>query len=153
MVEDLERLSIPPSFRSGQALKDHLAQRVKAFEKIAVPIEAELPNFAAWVIGTVGVLFVFVFIGDFSSASDQAIREPTRFNRTGLICLGLLCAYVLALQFNTPYVVATALAIFLMGGTISQWRSGCLFSIAQIALLVALSTELVFTQVFKIPLP
>ena len=45
VVKDLERLSIPPSFRSGQALTDHLAERVTAFEKIAVPIEAELAEF------------------------------------------------------------------------------------------------------------
>ena len=98
-------------------------------------------------------MFVFVLIDGYCRTSVPASAEALRFNRTGLICLGLLCGYVSALQFNTPYVVATAVVIFLMGGTIAQWVTSRLFSIAQIACLVALGTELVFTQIFKIPLP
>lgn len=153
VVGDLERLSIPPSFRSGQALNDHLAERVEAFEKIAVQVDAELPNFAAWLIGIVSVLLFFVVVGHFRTVPDPAAEEPTRFNNSGFICLALLCAYVLSLQFNTPYIVATAATIFLMGGTIAKWRPNRLFSIAQIALLVALGTELIFTKLFDVPLP
>ena len=158
VIEDLERLSIPPSFRKGESLKRHLAERVEAFEKIAVRVDAKLPNFAGWMIGIVSVLLVSVVISHFrnvpKSAADEVTQfEATRFDMTGIICLALLCGYVLLLQFSAPFIIATAAAIFLMGGTIAQWRVERLFSIAQIALLVALGTELVFTNLFSVPLP
>lgn len=153
VINDLERLSIPPSFRSGQSLKDHLAERVEAFEKIAVQVETKLPNFAVWMIGIVGLLLLFVVVGHFGSIPDKSTEDPTRLNKTGLTCLALLCLYVLSLQFNAPFIVATAVSIFLMGAAIAQWRTNRLCSIAQIALLVALGTELIFTKLFAVPLP
>ena len=153
VIDDLKRLSIPPSFRSGQPLKDHLAERVTAFEKIAVQVDTELPNFAAWVIGIVVVLLVTVVISSFLKSAQPAEAIPTRFNATGAICLALLCGYVLSLQLGVPFVVATAATIFLMGGTIIQWKPNRLLSIAQVALLFGLGTELVFSNLFSVALP
>jgi tripartite-type tricarboxylate transporter receptor subunit TctC len=153
VIEDLNRLSIPPSFRSGQALQHHLASRVRAFDRIAVRAETDLPNFAAWLIGIVGVLLVGVVTENFLIVHDSSPTQTTRFNLTGWICLGLLCGYVALLQLHVPYVIATAAFIFLMGGTISGWKFSRMLSIIQIALLFSVGTEFVFTRLFSVPLP
>ena len=152
VIEELKRLSIPTSFRSGQPLKDHLAERMTAFEKIAVQVDSQLPNFAVWVVGIVATLFVAVIVTS-KRSSQQNFDEPTMFNRTGVVCLLLLCGYILCLQFNVPFVVATASIIFLMGGTIAQWKTSRIKSIATVALAVALGTEFVFTNLFSVALP
>lgn len=153
VVKGLQRLSIPTSFRKGTELKQHLSKRVEAFEKIAVKVDAELPDFASWLIGVVVLLGTVVVVGQLRSPHENGSSDVVRFNRTGMLCLLLLGGYVLLLQFSVPYAIATAAVIFLMGGTIAHWRPERLVSIGQIALLVALSTDLIFTKLFSVPLP
>ena len=143
----------------------HLSKRVDAFEKLAVKADAELPDFAAWTIGIVGLLFGFVLIESFreknqspevaSHAVSDALGENTlpRFNAVGAGCLIILLGYVGLLQFGVPFVIATSLGVFLVGATIAKWNSKRLFTLAQIALLFSLSLELIFTKVFTVALP
>lgn len=154
VVEELSRLSIPPSFRRGAELRDHLAQREQAFEKIAVRVDAKLPNYPVWVMMFVVILLVAVIVdGGGVSFLNRANQENRRFGNVGWTCLLLLCGYVLLLQLNVPYAIASTITIFLIGASICHWNPARLFSIAQIALLTSLGTELVFTQLFSVPLP
>ncbi len=154
---ELEKLSLPPTFRSGPELAEHLQQRVGAFEKLAVKADAKLPNFPAWLIAIViGLLIAVLIENQKTPALHQAEVSPSQppvFNRTGLICLGLLCVYVLLLQLEIPYAIATTVLVFSIGATIDRWQRSHLIGIIQLALLVGLGTELVFASVFNVPLP
>jgi tripartite-type tricarboxylate transporter receptor subunit TctC len=159
VVADLENLSLDPTFRSGDELAEHLAGRVAAFEKLAVKADAELPNFAAWTIGIVMALFGLVLFQGFRQ-NEEANDDPmfasaadSKFNQVGVISLAILIAYVIALQFEIPFVFATPVAIFLIGATIAKWNNQKLFALAQMALLVSLSIQLIFTKIFTVALP
>jgi len=159
VLTDLEKLSLDPTFRSGNELEEHLAQRVAAFEKLAVTADAELPNFAAWTIGIVAILFGLVIVQSFRESSEVdddpmfANAKDSKFNEVGLASLAILIGYVIALQFTCPFVVATPISIFVIGATIAKWNRQKLFAIAQMALFVSLSIQLVFTKIFTVALP
>ena len=162
VLAELKRLSIPPTFRRGAELDEHLASRVNAFDGIAIQADAKLPNFPAWVIGIVSLLGILVLAQTFQSGGHVADRElngsadslsPTKMNSVGFVCITLLCGYVLLLQLGVPFVISTTVSIFLVGATISSWDKKWLFSIGQLGLLFSLGLELVFTQLFTVPLP
>jgi len=177
VLEEFKNLSLDPTFRSGAELERHLETRVAAFEKLAVKAETELPNFPAWTIGIVVALLGLVgyqsfFVGKNArpifdqnpgATNDATERKPEsrlleieehpQFNLEASCCLSMLLAYVSALQISIPFVVASPLAIFLMGCTIAKWKPDWLFSIAQLALLFSLSLEFIFTKLFTVALP
>jgi tripartite-type tricarboxylate transporter receptor subunit TctC len=169
VIEALNKLSLDPKFRSGEELSEHLSKRVSAFEKLAVTAETSLPNFPAWMIGIVAALFGIVVLQSYREKSlavetgprskqesqDRpfADKEHPQFNLTGVVCLTILIFYVIALGYGLPFVVVTAAAIFLKGGTIAKWKPGRLLALVQLALIVALSIELIFTKLFTVALP
>lgn len=157
VIEQMNNLSLDLTFRSGDELTDHLAGRVEAFEKLAVKADAKLPDFPLWTIGIVLALLAVVAVQSFKGQSEPAVDpmfgEKLAVNSTGFICLMILVSYIAALQFEIPFVVGTAIAIFLMGATIAQWNRQKLFSLLQLALLFSLSIEVIFTQLFTVALP
>ncbi len=164
LLEEFKNLSLDPTFRSGVELDRHLQTRVAAFEKLAVQAKTELPNFPAWTIGIVVVLLGIVGIKSLSldsktsqnteSESNLLIAEEhPQFNFVATGCLAILLAYVAALQIRVPFVVATPVAIFLMGATIAKWNSNRISSIARVALVFSLSLEFIFTKLFTVALP
>ena len=108
-------------------------------------------------IGIVTVLFCIVLVVSFrepkqhGSVTDE--NSVPAFNSMGVYCLLILLAYVLALQFNVPFVIASAVGIFLLGATIAKWEGNRLFAICQLAIIFSLSIELVFTKLFTVALP
>ena len=164
VIAELNQRSLDPTFRSGLELTRHLEKRIGAFEKLAVKAETKLPNFPAWTIGIVAALFCLVAIQELrvTKSSDQAatiefraggIADATRLNTMGVACMAILVVYVVALQLRMPFVIVTPIAIFLIGATIAKWSRKSLFTIAQMALLVSLAAQFIFTDLFSVALP
>lgn len=164
VIEEFNKLSIDSKFRSGDELKAHLKTRVEAFEKLAVEAQTDLPDFPAWTIGIVAALLAFVGFDSFRKYGtgesafdptdpDDPLGGPPRFNVLGVCSLALLLAYVAALHYGIGFVIATPIAIFLMGMTIAKWKPNWLLSIAQLAILFSLGVEFIFTQLFTVALP
>lgn len=159
VIDQLDRLSLDPIFRSGLELEQHLKHRVEAFEKLAVEVDADLPDFAFWVIVTVIILLGFVIFQAYFDKDKPATDHPFSasqnipFNLQGGTSLVILLGYVTALQVGVPFIMSTPLAIFLIGGTIAKWQSKHLYSLAQIALLGSSSIHLIFTEIFTVALP
>ena len=157
--QELQKLSIDPTFRSGEDLREHLAVRVKAFQELSVDAKTELPNFPIWIIGIVAILLVAVLI--FKTEPEAAPEATTpsdriyskKSSRLGATCLAILIAYVAALQFKIPFGIATPLSIFLMGLSISKAKQTQWLIIGIIGLGFSLALEMVFTQLFSVALP
>lgn len=157
--QELKKLSIDPTFRSGEDLRKHLAVRVEAFQRLSVDAKTELPNFPLWIIGIVAILLITVLV--FDSKISVASETPAPSNKLhlkqasilGATCLAILIAYVAALQFKIPFGIATPLSIFLMGLSISKAKRKQLLILGIIGLGFSLTLEIVFTQLFSVALP
>jgi len=157
--QELKKLSIDPTFRSGEDLRKHLAVRVEAFQRLSVDAKTELPNFPLWIIGIVAILLITVLV--FDSKISVASEAPAPSNKLhlkrasllGATCLAILIAYVAALQFKIPFGIATPLSIFLMGLSISKAKRKQLLILGIIGLGFSLTLEIVFTQLFSVALP
>ncbi len=157
--QELKKLSIDPTFRSGEDLRKHLAVRVEAFQRLSVDAKTELPNFPLWIIGIVAILLITVLV--FDSKISVASEAPAPSNKLhlkrasllGATCLAILIAYVAALQFKIPFGIATPLSIFLMGLSISKAKRKQLLILGIIGLSFSLTLEIVFTQLFSVALP
>lgn len=150
---ELQKLSIDPTFRSGEDLRNHLDVRVEAFQKLSVDAKTELPNFPLWIIGIVAVLLaaVLVLTTEASTASNSLhVKEASILGAT---CLAILITYVAALQFKIPFGIATPLTIFLMGWFISKTKQKQWLALGIIGLGFSLTLEIVFTQLFSVALP
>jgi tripartite-type tricarboxylate transporter receptor subunit TctC len=159
VTQELQKLSIDPTFRSGEELQKHLAIRVEAFQKISADAKTELPNFPIWVIGIVAILLISVIVSNIvtpnlaetSSPSSSLNNKGATF--LGVSCLLILIAYVAALQFKIPFGIATPLTIFLMGLSISKFKRKHWLILGIIGLGFSLTLEIVFTQLFSVALP
>lgn len=157
--QELKKLSIDPTFRSGEDLRKHLAVRVEAFQRLSVDAKTELPNFPVWIIGIVAILLITVLV--FDSKTSVAAETPPPSNKLhlkqasilGATCLAILIAYVATLQLKIPFGIATPLSIFLMGLSISKAKRKQLLILGIIGLGFSLTLEIVFTQLFSVALP
>ena len=157
--QELKKLSIDPTFRSGDDLRKHLAVRVEAFQRLSVDAKTELPNFPVWIIGIVAILLITVLVFDFKTS--VAAETPPPLNKLhlkqasilGATCLAILIAYVATLQLKIPFGIATPLSIFLMGLSISKAKRKQLLILGIIGLGFSLTLEIVFTQLFSVALP
>lgn len=159
VTQELQKLSIDPTFRSGEELQKHLAIRVEAFQKISVNAKTELPNFPIWIIGIVAILLVSVIVSNIVTPNLAETSPPSSsLNNKGATFLGVSClliliAYVAALQFKIPFGIATPLTIFLMGLSISKFKRKHWLVLGIIGLGFSLTLEIVFTQLFSVALP
>jgi hypothetical protein len=158
VIKELQKLSIDPTFRSGEDLRNHLSSRVEAFQKLSVNAKTELPNFPVWIIGIVAVLLVAVLVFNTDPATQEITPHSERsyFQESSILgatCLAILIAYVAALQFKIPFGIATPLSIFFMGLAISKAKQKQWLILGMIALGFSLALEVVFTQLFSVGLP
>ena len=158
VIKELQKLSIDPTFRSGEDLRNHLSSRVEAFQKLSVNAKTELPNFPLWIIGIVAALLVAVLVFNTDPATQEATPHSERsyFQESSILgatCLAILIAYVAALQFKIPFGIATPLSIFFMGLAISKAKQKQWLILGMIALGFSLALEVVFTQLFSVGLP
>ncbi len=156
VIRELQKLSIDPTFRSGEDLRNHLDIRVEAFQKLSVDAKTELPNFPLWIIGIVAVLLAAMLVLNME-ASEASIASNGLHVREasilGTTCLAILISYVAALQFKIPFGIATPLTIFLMGWFISKDKQNQWLVLGIIGLGFSLTLEIVFTQLFSVALP
>ncbi len=158
VIKELQKLSIDPTFRSGEDLRNHLSSRVEAFQKLSVNAKTELPNFPVWIIGIVAVLLVAVLVFNTDPATQEITPHSERsyFQESSILgatCLAILIVYVAALQFKIPFGIATPLSIFFMGLAISKAKQKQWLILGMIALGFSLALEVVFTQLFSVGLP
>ena len=158
VIKELQKLSIDPTFRSGEDLRNHLSSRVEAFQKLSVNAKTELPNFPLWIIGIVAALLVAVLVFNTDPATQEITPHSERsyFQESSILgatCLAILIAYVAALQFKIPFGIATPLSIFFMGLAISKAKQKQWLILGMIALGFSLALEVVFTQLFSVGLP
>lgn len=158
VIKELQKLSIDPTFRSGEDLRNHLSSRVEAFQKLSVNAKTELPNFPLWIIGIVAALLVAVLVFNTDPATQEITPHSERsyFQESSILgatCLAILIVYVAALQFKIPFGIATPLSIFFMGLAISKAKQKQWLILGMIALGFSLALEVVFTQLFSVGLP
>ena len=151
--ERLDQLMIAPVFRDGAELDEYIAERNEAYAALSFGVEQDLPRFEYWVLGLVLLLGVLVLV--FKQPEEKLAVERTGRPRKGLavICLGLLCLYIVALQgLNVGFALSTFLFIMLCGGAMVDKDKRGLLVVFEIALVASLGLELVFTRVFGVPL-
>ncbi len=154
LVKDLETLSIDPILRTDQEVKDYLAKRTTELKEVVAPTTIKTPDFPFYTIIIVAVLFVLVLVLKHPE-EDQMEDEiqSLRFNKPAIQSLLVFAVTIIALQFNMPYILVISLSIFLIGNIIAGWEKKHYLPLAQTALIFALSTELIFTRLFTVPLP
>ena len=150
---ELQKLSIDPTFRSGEDLRNHLDVRVEAFQKLSVDARTELPNFPLWIIGIVAMLLAAVLISNTEASTASNSLHVKEASILGAACLAILITYVAALQFKIPFGIATPLTIFLMGWFISKTKQKQWLALGIIGLGFSLTLEIVFTHLFSVALP
>jgi len=161
---ELVRLRVDPVFDSGASLKTRLRETTARFESVVVEKPSNVPNFTAYVAIIVVVLFAWAVLDSFlvcdTSRSEQIIAlagiDDHFQRRPGIaaVCFGVLVVYVAALGFEwMPFAVASALMVFILGSLMALGQRSRLPVLLQLALLTALGSEYIFTQIFQTTLP
>ncbi len=163
---ELKRLRMDPTFDRGESLQLRLEQTVRQFEAVVSQKATELPNFALYVGVIVGLLFVFVMVQSVAAqrsgrdlsaeANERSLAEDDFTRRPGIAAASFaaLCGYVLVLDRGLlPYPVATAAMVLVVGGLMFRGQKGRWLMLIELAILVGLGTQFVFSEVFVTPLP
>jgi putative tricarboxylic transport membrane protein len=152
VISELAKQSIGPEFRMGDKLKLFLDMKKTEFGNFEAGSSSDLPNFPAWVIGIVIALGLLILLGHWRTKKLEETSEPDTM-QMALITAAILAGYIICLEFDVAYAIATGLALFLIGATIAEWQRPKLIPIAQMALLFTLGSEFIFTTIFSVPLP
>lgn len=168
-LQELEKHALEPVFRKGADLERHLAKRIAAFDQLATETTGSvLPDFAGWAIGLTVAALLSIFL--FDRSSEQAVEKKSeRAGRKLQVgCLLLISLLVTTLQLGVPFWITAPVFFFVIAYSIrmsekdlgsgklpeaekSRWHRHeplVLFSI-----LLPLAIELVFKQLFSVPLP
>ena len=149
---EFEKQSIDIAFKKGTDLVEYLSGKKRGLGDFRSEQPADLPNFPNCVIVIVAVLGLAI------AATKFRRWEQSHWGSLGegfvaLVAAVIMLVYVACLQLGLPYGLVTTPALFLLGATLADWQRSKLISIAQMALLFALGSEYVFTNLFSVPLP
>tara|TARA_R110002096_G_scaffold316010_12_gene510395 strand:+ start:26239 stop:27576 length:1338 start_codon:yes stop_codon:yes gene_type:complete len=151
--EELRRLRIDPTFSKGEPFLVRLEETIKKFEAVVAKKETKLPNFPLYVALIVGGLLIWVLIRK-EEAEEVA---PVNFVKRPVLaaqCFGVLVVYVAVLGLGwLPFAITSAVAVFVIGGLMSGWRTDYRLTLIQLAFLTGFGAEFIFTKVFTVVLP
>jgi tripartite-type tricarboxylate transporter receptor subunit TctC len=155
VLERLEEWSISTEFTRGQPLIERVDRRLSELQPLAVQVTNDLPNFPLYT-GIAAALLLTVVITRPRHSSQPITDAETQKPQTSraAICFLIQLAFVGTLQLTeVPFSLAAALMIFMTGITITGRQKHSLVLLVEIALLTALGSEFIFTQVFAVALP
>ena len=154
VLDKLGEWSIGTGFSRDAPLHQRIAARTAAIEPLAESISittADLPNFPLYVAMIAIALALVVAIKSLLSPPEKETSQPIKL---AVLCFAILVAYILLLQFAPlPFALTTSAMVFLSGAAIAAWDRKRLVNLAIIALLCGLGSEVIFTQIFTVPLP
>jgi tripartite-type tricarboxylate transporter receptor subunit TctC len=154
--QQLEKMNSRPTFLSAEQVKQRLRERSMALEKIPRPDPLLLPNFPL-LLGVVIGLFLLGALFRWLTG-DNAVAEhtppPTRHLATGLLCAGMMIAYVLVLATRTiPFPLGTSAFVFVTGATIAGWKWNQIPVQVLLSVTVGFGLTFLLTDVFFVDLP
>ena len=153
----LKQRHTEPLFARGNALTAMLQARDETLNRVDLRKPIDLPNFAAIIGMIVGVLLLWVIVGVVYQRRYAPPVDPTSGpTRPGLALgfTGLALLYTGSMQSHLAgFAWATTAFVFASGVLLGQRRPIELLILAQLALIVGLGTELLFTEIFVIDLP
>jgi len=148
--------AIAPSFLSGQALKNAIAERNQNFSSLTLVKTDSVPNFAMWTLALSSLLLATVFFRRRLSKKNNAetAAESSRTPAKAWIVFGVTLAYAGTIASETiGYSLATSayiLAIcFIVGGFSLRIATRAL----PFSLLLGFGLFYLFTEVLTIDLP
>jgi hypothetical protein len=158
VLSELGRLRMDPTFDRGPSFERRLAETSRRFEAVTAQKQAALPNFTLYVGVIVAMLFVCVFVQSWreTSPASMTTSDSGFVTKPGIAaaCFAVLCGYVLLLGRGwLPFTITTAAMVLVIGGLMFRGGRGNWIVLAELALLTALGSHFVFTEIFVTALP
>ncbi|MEM7698556.1 MAG: tripartite tricarboxylate transporter substrate-binding protein [Verrucomicrobiota bacterium] len=152
--DTLNEWAISSEVTQGEALSQRIADRVSAMESYAIRANTDLPDFPRYAIALVILLGAVVIVQSVRKTSSPKVASGETKNRSAIVVFLIVCGAVFILQLGLiPFVFVTIPMVFLCGLAIAGKQRRHWPVLAEIALLVGLGSEFVFTCIFTVALP
>ena len=155
--ERLAELKMEPSFLQGQEFSDYIDRQVADAQKVGQQEAPQVPDIPAGVSWALVACVVAMIIENRRSTTDNASEKisihpsPASLRTAGL--LAVTAAYVLAMQYEVPFVWATIVFILCGGFLLSKHKKSHALLLAETSLLVAFGVQFVLTKIVVTDLP
>ena len=158
VLERLKEMHTDPTFLSGDALMQTLAEREKKIAGVPKRAKIPLPNFPILSLVVVVLLSVVVFLQSrMPKATKTVPSEKVSYTKNPLmavLAVGFTAIYVFVMQIGwIGFTPATLVYICAIGMLLSKWDKKQLPMTAIVAVIMAFGLYYSFTEIFVIDLP